>query len=122
LACFEGFVDEERAAEVGLALDGDAGFSFDVLGEKLGEDDLLGEKLGTDGDFRLREFVTGGKEAEEVQEIEEVKESEGSAAHVRWRYSSGKKGKNLTQRSQRTQRTQRKKREGRAEARLLHKI
>ncbi len=36
LAGFESFVDEERAAEIRLALDGDAGFGFNVLGEKFG--------------------------------------------------------------------------------------
>jgi len=32
LASFEGFVDKQCATEVGFALDGDASFSFDVLG------------------------------------------------------------------------------------------
>lgn len=41
----EGFVDEKRAAEIGLAFDGDAGAGFNVLGEKLGENDLLGEEF-----------------------------------------------------------------------------
>ena len=44
-------MDEESAAEIGFALDGDAGAGFDVLGEKFGEDDLLGEEFGADGDF-----------------------------------------------------------------------
>src|SRR5438132_3347615 len=37
LAGLESFVDEERAAEIGLTNDGDAGASFDVLGEKFGQ-------------------------------------------------------------------------------------
>jgi len=45
LAGFESFVDEERAAEIRLALDGDAGFGFNVLGEKFGKDDLFGEEF-----------------------------------------------------------------------------
>ena len=69
-------MDEECAAEVGLALDGDAGFGFDVLSEKLGEDDLLGEEFGADDDFRLRRFVAGREDVDEVKEIKEVKESE----------------------------------------------
>jgi hypothetical protein len=74
LAGEEGFVDEERAAEVGFAHDGDAGAGFDVLGEELGEDDLLGEEFGADGDFSLRRFVAGGEEVEDVKEEKEVKE------------------------------------------------
>jgi hypothetical protein len=45
----ECFVDEECAAEIGFAHDGDVGSGFDVLGEELGQDDLLGEKFGADG-------------------------------------------------------------------------
>ena len=45
----ESFVDEESAAEIGFAVDGDSGAGFDVLGEKFREDNLLGEKLGADG-------------------------------------------------------------------------
>jgi hypothetical protein len=103
LAGFEGFVDEERAAEIRLALDGDAGFGFNVLGQKFGKDHLLGEKFGTDGDFGLRRIVAGGEEVDEVQEIEEVKESEGSAAHVRSMCSSGKSEMNLTQGTENTE-------------------
>ena len=51
LAGLHGFVNEERAAEVGFALDGDAGFGFDVLSEKFGEDDLFSEEFGADDDF-----------------------------------------------------------------------
>jgi len=46
-------VDEEGASEICFALDGDAGFSFDVLGKQLGEDHLLGKEFGADNDFRL---------------------------------------------------------------------
>ena len=48
------FLAEERAAEIGFAIDVDAGAGFDVLGEEFGEDDLLGEKFGADGDVGLR--------------------------------------------------------------------
>src|SRR5437879_1330140 len=75
-AGLEGFVDQQRAAEVGFAFDGDAGAGFDVLGEELGEDDLLSEEFGADGDFGLRRFLTSGNEVKEGQEIEEVNESE----------------------------------------------
>jgi len=50
VAGFEGSVNEERAAEVGLAHDGDSRAGFDVLGEEFRKDDLLGEELGADGD------------------------------------------------------------------------
>jgi hypothetical protein len=66
LAGFEGFVDEERAAEIGLALDKDAGFGFDVLGKEFGEDDLFGEKLGADGDLGWRRLVAGGNEINKI--------------------------------------------------------
>src|SRR5437016_1642309 len=87
LAGLEGFVDQQRAAEVGFAFDGDAGAGFDVLGEELGEDDLLGEEFGADGDFGLRRFVTSGNEVKEGQEIKEVNESERSAGHVSGKFS-----------------------------------
>ena len=62
----EGFVDEERAAEIGLALDGNARFGFDVLGKQLGEDDLFGEKLGADGDLGWRRLVAGANEINKI--------------------------------------------------------
>jgi hypothetical protein len=74
-------VDEKRAAEVGLALDGDGGLGFDVLGEQLGEDDLLGEKFGADGDFGLGRLVTGGSEVKNVEEKKEVEEAERGTIH-----------------------------------------
>src|SRR5712692_9229991 len=79
----ERFVDEERAAQIGLSNDRDFGFGFDMLRQEFGENDLLGEKFGADGDFGLRRFGAGGKEADEVKEIKDVKESELGAAHVR---------------------------------------
>ena len=82
LAGLESFVDEERAAEVGLADDGDAGAGFDVLSEEFGEDNLFGEELGADDDSGLSRFVASGKEVEEVKETKEVKERGKSAAHV----------------------------------------
>src|SRR5712692_4102853 len=45
LAGEQSFVDEERAAEIGLSNDGDSGFGFDVLGKELGEDYLLSEEF-----------------------------------------------------------------------------
>jgi hypothetical protein len=45
----QGFLAEERAAEIGFAVDVNAGAGFDVLGEEFGEDNLLGEKFGADG-------------------------------------------------------------------------
>jgi hypothetical protein len=45
----ERFLAEERAAEIGFAIDVEAGAGFDVLGEELGEDDLFGEEFGADG-------------------------------------------------------------------------
>src|SRR6266436_7877607 len=83
LAGLESSVHEERAAEVGLANDGDAGAGFDVLGEKFSEDNLLGEKLGADGDFGLRSMVASREEISEVKEIKEAKESAIGAVHVR---------------------------------------
>ena len=87
LAGFESLVDEERAAKVGLANDGDTGASFDVLGEELGEDDLLGEEFGADGDFGLRGFVASGEEIKEAEEVERAED----AAHVRRKCSWEKK-------------------------------
>jgi hypothetical protein len=113
LAGFEGFVDEERAAEVGFALDGDAGFGFDVLCEEFGEDDLFGEKLGADGDFGWRRLVASGEEVEKVKEVEEVKETELCAAHVKWNGSWEKKEFN-TEAAENTENTQ--KRGGRVRA------
>jgi hypothetical protein len=84
-------VNEESAAEVGLALDGDGGFGFDVLGEEFGEDDLFSEEFGADDDFGLRRFVAGGREEKEVEEIKEVKESGLSATHIRRLCSLGNK-------------------------------
>jgi hypothetical protein len=79
----QSFVDEERTAKVGLAIDGDAGFGFDVLRQELREDDLLGEKFGADGDFGLRRTRASRQEANKVQKIKNVKESERSTPHVR---------------------------------------
>ena len=83
----KGLVDEEGAAEIGFALDGDVGAGFDVLGEQLGKDDLLGEKFGADGQVGLRGLAAGGDEVEEVKEPKEAKEW---AAHVesanRWNW------------------------------------
>ena len=61
---------EEGAAEVGFALDMDAGAGFDVLGEEFGEDYLLGEEFGADGDMGLA-GIAAAREAEEVEEVEE---------------------------------------------------
>jgi hypothetical protein len=77
----EGFVNEEGAAEVGLAFDGDGGFGFDVLGEELGEDDLFGEKFGADDDLGLGRLVASGSEVKKVEEKKEVKESERGTSH-----------------------------------------
>jgi hypothetical protein len=68
------FLAEERAAEIGFAIDVDAGASFDVLGEEFGEDDLLGEKFGADGDVGLG-GAAGGEKKNEADQREE------SAAH-----------------------------------------
>jgi hypothetical protein len=62
----EGFLAEERAAEIGFAIDVDAGAGFDVLGEEFGEEDLLGEKFGSDGDVGLG--WAAGREAEHTGE------------------------------------------------------
>jgi hypothetical protein len=45
----ERFLAQERAAEIGFAIDVEAGAGFDVLGEELGENDLLSEEFGADG-------------------------------------------------------------------------
>src|SRR5258708_40349929 len=74
-ACQESFVNEERAAEVGLALNGNAGFCFDLLGKELREDDLLGEEFRPDRDFGLRWMVASAKKVEEVKEANEVNEA-----------------------------------------------
>jgi hypothetical protein len=103
LAGLESFVDEESAAEIGLADDRNAGAGFNVLGEKFGEDNLFGEEFGADGDSRLWRTVTGGgevKEVKEVKEIKEVKEMRRCAAHVRREPSLAKRRKNLTQSTQ----------------------
>jgi hypothetical protein len=84
-------VNEESAAEIGLALDEDGGLGFDVLGEEFGEDDLLGEKFGANDDFSLGRLVTGGREEKEVEEIKEVKELGLSATHIRRFCSLGNK-------------------------------
>ena len=55
----ESFLAEERAAEIGFAIDVDAGAGFDVLGEEFGEDDLLGEEFGADGDVGLGGAAAG---------------------------------------------------------------
>jgi hypothetical protein len=106
LAGEEGFVDEERAAEVGFAHDREAGACFDVLGEELGKDDLLGEEFGADGDFSLRRFVAGG---EEVEDVKEEKEVEQRATHVR-RKCSWKKKKFNTEDTESTEDTEKRKR------------
>jgi hypothetical protein len=62
----KGFLAEERAAEIGFAVDVDAGAGFDMLGEEFGEDDLLGEEFGADGDVRLGWAAAG--EAEHTRE------------------------------------------------------
>src|SRR5438552_17594248 len=82
LAGLKSFVDEKRAAQVGLANDGDAGAGFDVLGEKFGKNNLFGEKFGADGDFGLRRPRACGEEVKEVKKVKEAKESEEGAAHV----------------------------------------
>jgi hypothetical protein len=105
LAGFEGFVDEERAAEVGFTLDEDAGFGFDVLCKEFGEDDLFGEKLGADSDFGWRSLVAGGEKVKEVKEVEEVKETELCTAHVKWNGSWEKKEFN-TEAAENTENTQ----------------
>src|SRR6266849_3973520 len=83
LAGEERFVDEECAAKIGLSDDGNAGFSFDVLGQEFGEHNLLGEKFRTNRDFGLRGFAARGKEAYEVKETKEAEEWELDAAHFR---------------------------------------
>jgi hypothetical protein len=76
-------VHKERAAEIGLADNGNAGLGFDVLGDEFGKDDLLGEEFGADGDFGLAKLVAGGKKAEDTDKAKQVKEAEESAKHVR---------------------------------------
>lgn len=68
------FVDEERAAEVGFADDGDAGAGFNVLSEKFGKNDLLGEKFGADGEMRPRMAASDGekKSGEEASQKREA--------------------------------------------------
>jgi len=83
LSSLEGSVDEERAAEIGFASDGDASARFDVLGEQLSENDLLREKFGADGDFRLRGLMASREEVSEAEKIQKTKKSETSATHVR---------------------------------------
>jgi hypothetical protein len=86
VSCEKSFVDEERAAEIGFADNGDAGASFDVLGEELGENDLLGEKLGADSNFG------SGRMAGEKKGRDEEEESE--AAHEEASFSRAqRKGK-----------------------------
>jgi hypothetical protein len=94
------FVDEERAAEIGFADDGNAGAGFDVLGEQLGENDLFGEKLGTDRDFPL------GRAAGDEKWRDEKEESE--TAHVRRSFSWEKEEFNTQFTEIRAQRMQRK--------------
>ena len=77
----KGFVDEEGAAKIGFANDGNAGARFDVLGEEFRKDNLLGEKLGADGDLGLSRFVTGRKEVKDVKEVQEVKDVKPGARH-----------------------------------------
>jgi hypothetical protein len=67
VSCEKRFVDEERAAEIGFADDGDACAGFDVLGEKLSENDLLGEELGADGEFGLGRTARNEKRREEEE-------------------------------------------------------
>src|SRR2546426_7540256 len=86
VAGFEGFVDEERAAEVGLAHDGDSRASFDVLGEEFRKDDLLGEKLGADSDSGRTRRMARGKTKRDGSD-----QNEKGAAHIR-RLSGGARG------------------------------
>jgi hypothetical protein len=68
LAGFEGFVDQEGAAEIRLTINGYASFGFNVLCEKFGKDDLLGEELGTDRDFGVAGRTAGrGKHGRQKQ-------------------------------------------------------
>lgn len=71
----EGLLDEEGAAEIGLADDENASASFNVLCEKLGEDHLFGEEFGADSEMRSRRFATGDGKESEVKEIKQVKDS-----------------------------------------------
>lgn len=68
-------VDEERAAEIGFADDGDAGAGFNVLSEKLGEDDLLGEKFGADGEMRPRGTAASDGEKKSGEEASQEREA-----------------------------------------------
>lgn len=79
----KGFVDEKSATEVSFADNVDAGFGFDVLGEKLGEYNLLSEEFGANGDGGLRWLAAGGGEAKESQEAKGVKDSRKVSAHSR---------------------------------------
>jgi hypothetical protein len=53
---------EQRAAEIGFAINMNARASFDVLGKKLGEDNLFREKFGSDGQVRRLTFAAGHEE------------------------------------------------------------
>ena len=64
LAGLHGFVYEEGTAQIGFALYVDAGASFDVLGQELGEDDLFGEKLRADDNARFLLGVAGGEKSD----------------------------------------------------------
>jgi hypothetical protein len=65
LAGQESFVDKEGTAKVGFADDGNTGTRFDMLREKLGEDDLFSEEFGADGDARLLWRTARGKKEKE---------------------------------------------------------
>jgi len=79
IARLKGFLAEERAAEIGFALDVDTSAGFDVLGEEFGEDDLLGEEFGADGDLGFGGTTTEG--LSERKDAERQKSMQERAAH-----------------------------------------
>lgn len=62
IAVQHGFVNQESAAEIGFAFDGNPGPRFDVLGEEFGEDDLFGKEFGGDDEMGFARSAARGEE------------------------------------------------------------
>jgi hypothetical protein len=69
----EGFLAEEGAAEIGFAVDVDAGAGFYVLGQELGQNYLLGEEFGADGEMGLSFSAAGKKNEGEEKDSAETR-------------------------------------------------
>jgi hypothetical protein len=71
----ERFLAEKGAAEIGFAVDAEAGAGFDVLGQEFCQDYLLGEKFGADGQVGLA-FSAAERNQQREREEEDKTETQ----------------------------------------------